>query len=377
MKKVLILIFVLAAALLAPVNGEVQHTIQFQDHCSYPVWVDITGGLQYKSDGVTVGACGCLPDGTCSPTTMCNSTGCGKKLNKCDSGTPLVAGGGFKLEAKTGTQTYSVPLFWQGAFWGRTNCVNNSGDITCDLGTCRSNFDGKGKVQCGGVGGTPPMTKGEINFDQNGGDTYDVSIVDGFNVPMTVEVVPGTGDKWKYIPKYACTKAGNSTDILPLIGTSHLSENLKYIVSSKTVAMWSACSWASPPNLVDPRKDEYCCINKFGTPGTCDPTKWPADLRTEKFFKMYSPESYSFAYSDATSTFQCRNKDADTVTKYIVTFCGANEGDRIYLPGSDEHTHIPDMTPTSVPIPSQTPVPVQTPVTGERYNPATSGQVNF
>ncbi|HII98148.1 MAG TPA: thaumatin family protein, partial [Methanoregula sp.] len=91
------------------------------------------------------------------------------------------------------------------------------------------------------------------------------------------------------------------------------------------------------------------------------------------------PAAYSYAYDDHTSTYTCKNKDDDTLTAYIVTFCGASEGPRITLPGSDTHSHLPDMSPTPLPtpVPTQTPVPAQTPVPHTPFNPERSGDVIF
>jgi hypothetical protein len=42
-------------------------------------------------------------------------------------------------------------------------------------------------LQCNGAGGVPPVTLAEITLNGAGGnDFYDVSLVDGFNVPVQV-----------------------------------------------------------------------------------------------------------------------------------------------------------------------------------------------
>jgi hypothetical protein len=61
--------------------------------------------------------------------------------------------------------------------------------------------------------------------------------------------------------------------------------------------------------------------------------------------------------------------------------CSYNEPQRVSLPGSDTHSHLPGQdtapqvtpAPTAVPTPIQTIVPAQTPVPSVRYNPASSG----
>jgi hypothetical protein len=410
MKKLMVVFFVFMAAVIIIPAGAAEHTIQWQNHCSYPVWVDIQGGLQYTVPGsnspsgkdTTYGACSCLFDKNakpfgCNPTTKCDQSVCGPNREfKCDQGTPLVDGGGFRLDAAQGAQTTHTSVVsekWQGGFWGRTGCTGTDDNLDCGWQTCRAYTDNQGKTQCGGAGVTPPATKGEINFDQGGYDTYDVSIVDGFNVPMAIEIVPGTGKTGSLPPdhkKFDCTLAGTKTDLLPLFNATGLNFNrLIKISDGKMMAMWSACSATSPPNPVDPRKDEYCCIDPWGSKQNyqnngnkkCDPTTWPADMNTASFFHTYLIGSYSYAYDDDAATFQCMNADSDTFTSYIVTFCGANEDARINLPGSDTHTHVPVLSPTpvptSAPLPVKTAAPVQTPVPTAPYNPVTSGQSNY
>ena len=407
MKSLLVLAAVLVAALLVPGTLAADHTIQFQNHCEYEVSVVIVGGMQYKATGSSAvySACQCMGDTTCVPTTKCNYTACGENnKNKCDQGTPLVDGGGFILDADlrpgaTTTHTITVPKFWQGSFQPRTNChLDTSGNYVCDYEqhTCRAYQDGKGKVDCGGHGITDAI-KGEINFDENGVDTYDVSAVDGFNVPTTIELVPGTFTARDLTPvEYACTKSGTNKDLRAEIGTgnwTNLSSSKLLITNAagKAIAVRSACSYASALNHKNnPGFDEKdyltnstCCKLPWGSAQdykqngnmSCNPLTWPEDINTAAFFKQYLPAAYSYAYDDHTSTYTCKNKDDDTLTAYIVTFCGANEGPRITLPGSDTHSHLPDMSPT--PVPTHTPMPAQTPVPSAPYNPERSGDVIF
>ncbi|KAI5318194.1 hypothetical protein L3X38_037902 [Prunus dulcis] len=51
------------------------------------------------------------------------------------------------------------------------------------------------EVKCNGAGAIPPATLAEFNIPAGGGqDFYDVSLVDGFNLPMSVTPQGGTGD---------------------------------------------------------------------------------------------------------------------------------------------------------------------------------------
>ncbi|THU69229.1 hypothetical protein C4D60_Mb08t12210 [Musa balbisiana] len=77
---------------------------------------------------------------------------------------------------------------WGGRLWARQRCsTDSSGRFSCLSGDC-----GTGQVACNGAGGAPPTTLVEFTLQGDGGkDFYDVSCVDGFNVP--VSVVPSGG----------------------------------------------------------------------------------------------------------------------------------------------------------------------------------------
>ncbi len=393
------LVFLCIAALLIIPATAVDHTVQFQNHCPTDVSVVIVGGQQSVVGGSTYGACQCLPDTTCTKTTSCSAVACGENnKNTCSQGTPLVDNGGFLLAAKTGTHTSTMEKSWQGTFWPRSGCTfDDKGNYQCDidLQNCNAYYDGKPKLECGGHGITL-ATKGEINFDENGFDTYDVSAVDGFSIPMTIELVPGTYDASGIEPAiYACTKSGNGHDLFaefwPTLSRDKL---IMKNTAGNNVAIRSACAYASALNLdknnqqmdpLDTLTNMTCCLGPWGSAQDyqkngnmkCDPDNWPQDINTAKFFKSYFPTGYSYAYDDHKSTFTCKNKNPDTLTRYIVTFCPANEGERTNLPGSTDHVHVSDIgDPKPVtPQPTATPVPAQTPVT--RYKPTSEGASTF
>lgn len=73
----------------------------------------------------------------------------------------------------------NTPDDWAGRFWARTGCHFGRG--RCDTGDCGDS------VECSGRGGAPPATLAEFTFNGYAGDDfYDVSLVDGFNVPISV-----------------------------------------------------------------------------------------------------------------------------------------------------------------------------------------------
>ncbi len=74
-----------------------------------------------------------------------------------------------------------------GRFWGRTDCsFNSAGNGHCATGDCA------GKFQCTGFGSIP-ATLAEYNLTAwSGLDFYDVSMVDGSNLPMFINRTGGS-----------------------------------------------------------------------------------------------------------------------------------------------------------------------------------------
>lgn len=106
------------------------------------------------------------------------------------AGTPPLQTTGFVLNQGQ-SQPITVPQSWSGRFWGRTLCTTNSttGQFTCGTGDC-----GSGTVQCSGSGAVPPATLAEFTLDGSDGmDFYDVSLVDGYNLPLLIVPQGGTG----------------------------------------------------------------------------------------------------------------------------------------------------------------------------------------
>ncbi|EOX90842.1 Pathogenesis-related thaumatin superfamily protein isoform 3, partial [Theobroma cacao] len=161
---------------------------------------------------------------------------------------------------------------------------DSSGKFSCLTGDC-----GSSALECSGGGGIPPATLAEFTLNGAGGlDFYDVSLVDGYNLPMMVSPQGGTGGN--------CTSAGCAAY---LNGDCPL--ELKVVDGTEGVACKSACD-----ALGDPK---YCCSGAYATPNTCKPSSY------SEFFKTACPTAYSYAYDDGTSTFTCAGAD------YVITFC--------------------------------------------------------
>ncbi|KAG7024146.1 hypothetical protein SDJN02_12959, partial [Cucurbita argyrosperma subsp. argyrosperma] len=167
-------------------------------------------------------------------------------VNKCEytvwpgilsnAGVPPLPATGFVLAAGD-SKTISAPGSWGGRFWGRTHCSQDSnGKFSCLTGDC-----GSDKVECGGNGAKPPATLAEFTLDGAGGlDFFDVSLVDGYNIPMLVVPQGGTGEK--------CVSTGCVVD---LNGACPQELKVFSVDGGENVACKSACEAFNEP--------QYCC----------------------------------------------------------------------------------------------------------------------
>ncbi|XP_020115146.1 thaumatin-like protein 1b [Ananas comosus] len=204
------------------------------------------------------------------------------------AGAAPLATTGFAL-APGEARAVDAPAGWSGRIWGRTLCGGGGGGgaFSCATGDC-----GSGAIECSGGGAAPPATLAEFTLDGSGSnDFYDVSLVDGYNIPMLVAPQGGSGPN--------CRPTGCLADLNGVCPS-----DLKVVVGGEGVACRSACDAFGAP--------QYCCSGAYGSPSTCGPTSYSL------FFKNACPRAYSYAYDDATSTFTCA---AATASSYIITFC--------------------------------------------------------
>ena len=183
-----------------------------------------------------------------------------------------VPGGGKQLN-RGETWTLNVnPGTTQARIWARTKCTfDGSGRGKCETGDCG------GLLQCKAYG-VPPNTLAEYALNQFGNkDFFDISLVDGFNVPM--EFSPTSN---------GCTRRIKCTADI----NGQCPRELK------------APGGCNNPCTVF-KTDQYCCNS-----GKCGPTNY------SKFFKDRCPDAYSYPKDDSTSTFTC-----NAGTNYKVVFC--------------------------------------------------------
>ncbi|GJW20804.1 thaumatin-like protein 1 [Tanacetum coccineum] len=187
---------------------------------------------------------------------------------------------GFEL-ASGASNDINIPTPWSGRVWARYECSNDGGTFHCNSGDC-----GSGQVACNGAGGATPTTLAEFTIGDSGKDTYDVSLVDGFNLPVSI------------VPNGGCETADCPVDINAQCPSQFAVPN----GSGATIGCKSACVQFGTP--------EYCCTGDHSTPSTCPPTTY------SMFFKNLCPRAYSYAYDDPSSLFNCA-----TGANYDITFC--------------------------------------------------------
>ncbi|KAI3946531.1 hypothetical protein MKX01_017747 [Papaver californicum] len=174
-------------------------------------------------------------------------------VNRC--GYPVweaaVPGGGRRLETNQAWRINVAAGTTRAHIWGRTN----------------GNFDGNGRGRC---------QTAEYALNQwNNIDFFDISLVDGFNVPMD------------FSPTGGCRGIRCTADI--------------YGQCPNELRVPGGCN--NPCTTF--RTDEFCCNS-----GNCGPTYF------SRFFKDRCQDAYSYPKDDSTSTFICPGG-----TSYRVVFC--------------------------------------------------------
>ncbi|KAG6685097.1 hypothetical protein I3842_12G094800 [Carya illinoinensis] len=223
-----------------------------------------------------------------------------------------VPGGGTELNPRVGTWTLNVPSGTKGGrIWPRTGCVfSGTGRVVCQTGGCDDGdkatatrrklnpaaysislesgpphvgilastmCSNGGLLECKGYG-TPPNTIAEYSLDQvNNQDFLDISLVDGFNVPM--EFRPTSN---------GCTR-----------GIRCIAD-----INGQCPNELRAPGGCNNPCTVF-KTDQYCCNSR-----SCGPTNY------SRFFKDRCPNAYSYPNDDQNSTYMC-----PTGTNYRVVFC--------------------------------------------------------
>ena len=215
-----------------------------------------------------------------------------------NSGSSPLQTTGFALGAGE-ARSLAAPAGWSGRFWARTGCAfDASGKGSCATGDC-----GSGEVECRGRGAAPPATLAEFTLGGSGGkDYYDVSLVDGYNLPVSVSAVLGTGAA----DPSRCAIAGCARDV-----NAACPPELQVTAGGGKAAAVVACKSACLAFGLD----AFCCRGAYATPAACRGSVY------SRLFKDACPAYYSYAYDTTAATASgCRARE------YVITFCPGKWG---------------------------------------------------
>ncbi|XP_059624567.1 thaumatin-like protein [Cornus florida] len=208
-------------------------------------------------------------------------------------GHPVIANGGFYLPCSQ-IRKIQVPADWNGRIWARTGCnFASNWKPACETGDCN------GKLECNGTIGLPPATLVQISLqpDKSKPNCYDVSLVDGYNLPVSVSTKPVASK---------CHIGGCTKDLKSMCPQELQVLNDK----GDVVACKSACLAF---NL-----DTFCCRNEYGSPDKCKPSIY------SKLFKNACPSYYSYAFDTPPPLVNCASDE------YVITFCPSKWGNTAY-----------------------------------------------
>ncbi len=219
----LVLLVVAATIARAQTCPPGTRSVSFVNDCGAQVWVGAVGNRTHTVAGAPTCAvnaecaanqycdatitteCTYIPvNGTVSTTaTACTTNGDCPGDQFCYTATGTCAslptdGNGWSLGSGTSTAV-CVAAPWAGRFWPRTGCTFSgttcsNGTQCCDTGSCLGTDDKTFSLHCA-LSAVPPATLAELALlAYPTSDTYDVSNVDGFNVPLEVAPNAGTYD---------------------------------------------------------------------------------------------------------------------------------------------------------------------------------------
>ncbi|KAL6980571.1 hypothetical protein U1Q18_022212 [Sarracenia purpurea var. burkii] len=200
------------------------------------------------------------------------------------AGHPTPQDGGFRL--CSGEQAIiQVPENWSGRIWGRQGCCF---DQTTGRGYCQTG-DCAGLLHCKGTGGLPPATLVQMTLGtpKSALHYYDVSLVEGFNLPAAMAPVGGG---------VGC-------------GMAACEANLNVCCPSALAVTWQGKVVGCKSACLATKADRYCCTGDYAYPKKCKPTVFA------HVFKAICPRAYSYAYDEATGLKRCR------APQYVITFC--------------------------------------------------------
>jgi len=157
-------------------NNPAVRNVVFVNQCSQPVWIGVANGPGYSD-----------PTGAAKPSDY-------------------MLAGMSSTGGLPSTKVVNYTAAYVGGFWfPRTGCNLTGSPLVCQTGSCTTDATGKCLNQP-----TVPYTKTEDNFPSAAGSDalYDVSMINGFNVPMEMKGMNPTSTGTTGVLPLQCTAAG-------------------------------------------------------------------------------------------------------------------------------------------------------------------------
>ncbi|GMH07416.1 hypothetical protein Nepgr_009256 [Nepenthes gracilis] len=191
-------------------------------------------------------------------------------------GHPVLERGGFALTTLTHRSFRAPTTHWSGRIWARTGCNYSNGHFSCVTGDCG------GRIECDGFGGAPPATLAQFSLHHGHNDqsSYGVSLVDGFNVPMTVTPHEGKGQ---------CPVVGCRANLL-----ESCPEPLRLKATHENGQVMGCKSGCEAFQT-----DELCCRNHYNSPQMCKASSY------SEFFKHACPATFTYAHDSPSLMHDC------------------------------------------------------------------------
>lgn len=157
-------------------------TINLVNECDFSVWFSLNGGALAGS-----------PNCSGNPSVCPTGTSCDVSNGICfwDNYAPD-SGSSYELAGNGGTNSVTIPLTaadstiqWSGNISASTLC---NGTTSCGQADCQNNG---GSTACAvGKGFSQPATQAEITMLIDNADSYDVEVINGFHLPISMAPGP-------------------------------------------------------------------------------------------------------------------------------------------------------------------------------------------
>lgn len=208
-------------------------TVNFVNNCGFNIWFSLNGSALAGS-----------PDCSSDPSVCPTGTACRHSTATCYWNNYAPTNNIFELASGGGTNSVTIPLTsadpavqWSGNFSGSTGC---NGTSSCTQADCGNNG---GSTSCSpGMGFSQPATQAEVTMNIASADSYDVEVINGFHVPMSM-----APDATVTASNFSCGAPGSA-----VAGNG-----------------FGACNWNGVTLGDLPNTEYYWVTNGGGTCGSC------------------------------------------------------------------------------------------------------------